>query len=208
MANEGLQEVLRFVKQENIRLRHENKTLYRENQQLQQMLRGLRTLQEVSVGVNVRTDVIHLMDRILESALDSVNARDGSLLLRDEETEELEFVVAQGDIGESLVGYRLAEGKGIAGWVATHREPVLLDDVSRDPRFHPAIDETFAFNTRSLLCVPVVYGKTVLGVIQALNKAHGESFNEADLVLFGVVAQLAAAAMTNMSHFLETAVPA
>lgn len=208
MASEGLQDILRFVQQENVRLKQENQTLTWENQQMHQMLRGLRTLQEVSIGVNVRTDVVYLMDRILGSALQSVGSCCGSLLLMDEETGELEFVVAHGVVGPSLIGYRLAVGEGVAGWVAQHQQPVLLDDVRRDPRFSAGVDETFAFNTRSMLCVPVIYGERVLGVIQALNKNNGDAFTEADLTLFGVVAQLAAAAMTNMTQMLETAVSA
>jgi GAF domain-containing protein len=57
-----------------------------------------------------------------------------------------------------------------------------------------------------MLCVPIIYADNVLGVIQALNKLDGEEFNEGDLALLGVVAQLAAAAITNISR-VETAVP-
>lgn len=205
MLNEGTQDIFRFMQQENIRLRAEVARLQHENTQMRRVLRALRTLQEVSIGVNVKTDVFFLMNRILESALASVNARDGSLLLIDEDTAELVFVVAKGEIGEELLGYRLKVGEGIAGWVAQHKEPVLLADVRRDARFSTAVDETFSFHTQSMLAVPVMMGNNVLGVIQALNKENGESFSEADLTLFSVVALLAAAALTNMDQALAMA---
>ncbi len=205
MLNEGTQDIFRFMQQENIRLRNEVAQLQHENAQMRRILRALRTLQEVSIGVNVKTDVFFLMNRILESALASVNAKDGSLLLIDEDTAELVFVVAKGDIGEDLLGYRLKMGEGIAGWVAQHREPVLLADVHRDRRFSTAVDETFSFHTQSMLAVPVMVGHEVLGVIQALNKENGEQFNEADLTLFSVVALLAATALTNMDQALAMA---
>jgi GAF domain-containing protein len=205
MLNEGTQDIFRFMQQENIRLRHEVAQLQHENAQMRRVLRALRTLQEVSIGVNVKTDVFFLMNRILESALASVNARDGSLLLIDEDTAELVFVVAKGEIGEDLLGYRLKMGEGIAGWVAQNRKPVLLADVRRDHRFSTAVDETFSFHTQSMLAVPVMVGNEVLGVIQALNKENGEQFNEADLTLFSVVALLAATALTNMDQALAMA---
>jgi sigma-B regulation protein RsbU (phosphoserine phosphatase) len=140
-----------------------------------------------------------LLDRILESALASISAKDGSLLLVDEETDELAFVVVLGDVREMLAGHRMALGEGIAGWVAANREPVMIGDAHFDPRFSPAVDRDFDFRTNSMLCVPIIYADNVLGVIQALNKMDGEDFNEGDLALLGVVAQLAAAAITNIS---------
>ncbi|GAB4267485.1 MAG: hypothetical protein Kow0080_09650 [Candidatus Promineifilaceae bacterium] len=205
MLNEGTQDIFRFMQQENIRLRNEVAQLKQENAQMRRVLRALRTLQEVSIGVNIKTDVFFLMNRILESALASVNARDGSLLLIDEDTAELVFVVAKGEIGEELLGYRLRVGEGIAGWVAQHREPVLLADVRRDRRFSTAVDEAFSFYTQSMLAVPVMVGNDILGVIQALNKENGEPFNEADLTIFNVVALLAATALTNMDQALAKA---
>jgi GAF domain-containing protein len=56
-----------------------------------------------------------------------------------------------------------------------------------------------------MLCVPIIYANSVLGVIQALNKSDGEDFNEDDMALLGVVAQLAAAALMKMAN-VETAV--
>lgn len=203
MVDDSIHEVVRFLQRENVRLKRENSELRQELEEARSVLEALQGLQEVSASLNVRTDVLYLMHRILESALASIQAHDGSLLLVDDETQELVFVVAHGDVAEELVGYRIPLGMGIAGWVAAHRKAVVVQDVHRDPRFSPQVDHAFDFRTNSLLCVPIVYGRSTLGVIQALNKEGGEPFTDADLTLLGVVAQLAATAMRAMSRILE-----
>ena len=195
MSND-FREVLRFVQLQNVRLKADNEALEREVRMLRNVLDALRALQEVSATVTA--NVMGLLDRILESALASIGAHDGSLLLVDEETNELAFVVVFGEVRDLLAGHRIALGQGIAGWVAANREAVMIDDVHFDPRFSAAIDQTFEFRTQSMLAVPIIYADQVLGVIQALNKIDGEEFNEGDLALLGVVAQLAAAAIVNI----------
>ncbi len=198
MSND-FREILRFVQLQNVRLKADNAALEREVRMLRDVLDALRALQEVSASVNERTNVMGLLDRILESALVSIHASAGSLLLVDEETDELAFVAVYGEVRDLLVGHRIALGEGIAGWVAANREPVIIPDVYLDPRFSPSVDRRFEFSTRSMVCVPIIYAEKTLGVIQALNKLDGEAFNEGDLALLGVVAQLAGAAITNMS---------
>lgn len=202
MSND-FRELLRFVQLQNVRLKADNEALHHEVIMLRNVLDALRALQEVSASITERTNVMGLLNRILESALASIGSNDGSLLLADEETGELVFVVVIGEVRDLLAGHRIALGEGIAGWVAENREPVMVEDVHFDPRFSASVDQEFEFWTRSMLCVPIVYADNVLGVIQALNKEGSEEFNEGDLALLGVVAQLAAAAITNMSK-MET----
>ncbi len=203
MGND-FRELLRFVQLQNVRLKADNEALENEVMMLRNVLDALRALQEVSASITEQTNVMGLLNRILDSALASIGAKDGSLLLTDEGTGELVFVVVIGEVRDLLAGYRIALGEGIAGWVAVNRESVMVEDVRFDPRFSASVDVEFEFMTRSMLCVPIIYADNVLGVIQALNKAGNEEFNEGDLALLGVVAQLAAAAITNMSK-LETA---
>lgn len=195
MTNVELQETLRFLKSSNVQLRQENDMLRQEVSHLGQVLEILLTLHDFSYSVTERTDVVDLLDRILASALAAIDAADGSLMLVDEETAELAFVVVHGAIREPLAGHRIPLGEGVAGWVAQHAEPVHVPNVQRDPRFSPEVDREFDFYTRSILCVPLIYGERVMGVIQALNKEGGSQFTETELSLLGIVAQLAAAAM-------------
>ncbi len=188
-------ETLRFLQTENTRLVEENRELRDENATLRRVLDVLRTLQDVSTSITASTSVLGLLNRILRSALQSIDATAGSLLLIDDETGELVFTVVEGASREALLNYRLPMGTGIAGWVAQHAEPVIVANVRQDPRFSPLVDETIHFQTLSLVCVPLATPRKVLGVLNALNKAGGKEFTSDDLALLAVVAQLAATAM-------------
>jgi GAF domain-containing protein len=186
---------MHFLREENSRLQQENEELRNELVRLRMVLRALRTLHEVTLNISPATDVVALLDRILKASLVSIGAMDGSLMLVDEEKNEMAFAVVHGSVRDTLRGYRIPLGTGIAGWVAKHGEPVMLSDARLDSRFSPQVDNVFHFHTRSLLCVPLQYNGRTQGVIQALNKSNGREFTQADLMLLGAVAQIASAAI-------------
>ncbi len=191
-----------FLQQENIRLQKENERLQQEVVRLRLILRNLGNLNQMALSIHPDTNILMLLDQILQAALDSIQAGDGSLMLVDDETQELSFVVVHGSVREKLVGHRIPLGVGIAGWVAQHAEAIIVPNVQTDPRFSPKIDQAFQFRTRSMLCVPIVFNGRVLGVIQALNKSNRKEFVNTDLLMLNVVAQLAAAAITRAEAVL------
>jgi signal transduction protein with GAF and PtsI domain len=193
-----------FIQQENVRLQKENERLQQEVVRLRLILRHLGNLNQMALSIHPETDILLLLDQILQAALTSIQAEDGSLLLVDEETKELSFVVVHGAVRAKLVGHRIPLGVGIAGWVAQHAESVIVPNAQTDPRFSPGVDQAFQFKTRSMICVPIIFLVTgrVLGVIQALNKANFKEFVQADLLMLNVVAQLAAAAIARAESVL------
>ena len=193
----------RFVQHENKRLHQENEDLRQELETVYSIMDALGALQEVTVSIDARTNVLSLLDRILASALAVIGSSDGSLLLVDNDKSELVFVVVHGSVGEKLVNHRIPLGQGIAGWVAKNSRAVIIPNVRTDPRFSAAVDKDFGFNTRSLLCVPISLVNRTMGVIQAVNKNDGEEFNRADLNLLGVVAQLAATALSRVEDAIQ-----
>lgn len=189
-------ENLKFVQEEAKRLTDENRDLRVALSALQESVRALSELYLIAQEVDSDTNVVRLLTGILDSALEVLKASDGSLLLIDEETGELVFTVVRGEKAEELEGYRLAKGQGIAGWVTDNRQPQIVLDVRRDPRFFSMVDEAFHFKTRSMVCVPVYLDETrVMGVIEVLNKVSDREFTQDDLNLMLVVAQLAAVAI-------------
>ncbi|MBK7897208.1 MAG: GAF domain-containing protein [Candidatus Promineifilaceae bacterium] len=191
-----------FIQQENIRLQKENERLQQEVIRLRLILRNLGNLNQMALAIQPDTDILGLLDQILQAALDSIQAEDGSLMLVDEETGELSFVVVHGAVRTQLVGHRIPLGAGIAGWVAQKAEAAIVPNVQTDPRFSSGVDQAFHFKTRSLVCVPISYTGRVLGVIQALNKSNRKEFTSADLMMLNVVAQLAAAAIARAESVL------
>jgi GAF domain-containing protein len=197
-----------LLQQEIARLRDENRGLKEEMALLRSSVRALCALQDVIQRITGSTDVIALLDDLLASALAVAGAEDGSLLLVDEEKDQLAFAVVHGRMRQQLTGYRIPRSQGIAGWVAENRKPVVVRDVRADPRFSPAVDEDFQFRTRSMVCVPLIEGERVLGVIEAINKTSNREFTDTDLDLLTVTAQLASVAIARAEAFASTADPA
>lgn len=122
--------------------------------------------------------------------------RNWSLMLRDAETGELEFTLVTGGAEVStLQGRRLPPGTGIAGWIAEHREALIIPDVSADPRFDPSMDELSNFTTQSIVGVPLVSRGEVFGVIELINKLNGEPFTALDLKVLSTIGDFAAIAV-------------
>ncbi len=199
----------KFLKEQATRLSAENDDLRQEVVALRQSVRALSSLFYVSQNIGAEINVLNLLSEILDTSLQVLKAADGSLMLVDEESGALVFTVVRGTTAESLVGYRLPPGAGIAGWVAQHHQPQVVRDVHRDPRFYPAVDELFGFRTRSMVCVPVVLDDgRLLGVIEVLNKVSDREFNQDDLDLILIVAQLAATAMRRAERAIAVGGPA
>ncbi|NIS78772.1 MAG: GAF domain-containing protein [Anaerolineales bacterium] len=194
---------IRFLQAEAARLRQENRDLKEELAVLRSSVRALSALQDLILRMTPSSDLLNYLDDMLAAALAVVGATDGSLLLLDEETEELVFAVVRGAARNQLTGYRLPPGKGIAGWVADTRKPLVVQDVHNDPRFYPQVDEAFGFQTQTLACVPLLDGSRVLGVIQAINKMPDRAFTVEDNDLLMVLAQLASVAITRAEAFSE-----
>jgi PAS domain S-box-containing protein len=134
--------------------------------------RGLRETVEIyrlSQAVAFSTDQQPLLEHAVEGAARLFGADEASILLIDQDTKELVVAFAVGEGRESLVGSRHPPGDGIAGWVATHQEPIIIhnSEVKNEPPGFPEL-------TRELfccLCVPVMARGKLMGVFN-LNVIH------------------------------------
>ena len=127
-----------------------------------------------------------------------MHSQTSSLMLIDEQTDELVFEVARGKSGKKIKEkFRLKLGQGIAGWVALHGKPLVVPDVSKDPRFFSKPDKDSGFATSSIICVPLKAQNKTIGVLQALNPLNKKSFSNRDLPIFKAFANLSAIAIEN-----------
>jgi signal transduction histidine kinase/HD-GYP domain-containing protein (c-di-GMP phosphodiesterase class II) len=134
----------------------------------------------------------HLTRLTVEMVAEVMNARMASLMLVDEEREELYIKAARGLREEIVSGTRVKMGDSIAGWVAEHGVPVLVTDVEEDPRFSRR--NGHQYETKSLLSVPLKAGGRVIGVININNKITCTPFTEDDQSLLTSLADRVARA--------------
>ena len=139
-----------------------------------------------------------LLNTIMRTAEKVMHSQTSSLMLIDEETDELIFEVARGKSGKKIKEkIRLKMGQGIAGWVAMHGKPLVVADVSKDARFFSKADKDSGFQTNSIICVPLKVQNKTIGVLQALNPLNKKSFSKRDLPIFKAFANLSAVAIEN-----------
>jgi GAF domain-containing protein len=136
-----------------------------------------------------------LLQSIVEVARAIFGAKASSIFLLDEEADELVFEAVAGEGSDTLIGQRIPSSTGIAGWVATSGEPLVLSDVGRDPRFARDVAEATGYVPRGLMAVPLLHGERVLGVLQVLDRPKEERFSLAEMDLLGLFAHQAAIAL-------------
>ena len=144
------------------------------------------------------------LDQVLRTIMEKINEvlrpDTWSLLLMDEEKQELYFEIATGKGAEALKDVRIKTGQGIAGWVAQSGEAVVVPDTRQDSRFFSQVDEKTKTETRSIVAVPVRFRDHCLGVIELINCVGPEGFSLRDLALLEALADYAAIAIENARH--------
>ncbi|MBK9710213.1 MAG: GAF domain-containing protein [Kouleothrix sp.] len=124
----------------------------------------------------------------------------GSLMLRDETTDELVFVMTLEAGEEKLFGVRLPPGAGIAGHVAQSQRVYIANDAGHDPLHYKLNGKDGETETRTLLCAPMVVKDQTIGVIELINK-HGGPFDQTDAERLGLVANMIGVAIENARLF-------
>jgi HD-GYP domain-containing protein (c-di-GMP phosphodiesterase class II) len=166
-------------------------------------VRQLSTLMALSTILNSTLEQKEVRRRAIEAATRLTESEVGSLLLVDEEKNELFFEVALGEKGEKVKEIRLKIGEGIAGWVAKTGKAVIIDDVQNDPRFFKGADRKSSFVTRNMICVPVKSEGKIIGVLQAINKLKRGRFTKDDLEGFESLADQVAIAIEKSRLYHE-----
>jgi Nif-specific regulatory protein len=154
-------------------------------------------LREISHWVSSVLDLDNLLELIIETATKMMQAKASSLLLLDPKTKKLYFKVAIGERKEELRKYEINLGQGIAGTVAQTGEPLLIQDVTRDPRWYKQISESIGFQTRSIACVPMKVGEEIIGVVEIIDKEDGSPIQNGDMKTLTVFTELASLAISN-----------
>ena len=136
-----------------------------------------------------------LLQSIVEVARSIFNARASSLMLLDEETDELVFEAVAGEGAGELIGQRFPSSTGIAGWVLVTRQPLVVDELDKDPRFAREAAESTGFVPKGLMAVPLLHEDRALGVLEVLDRPQKAAFSLAEMELLGLFANEAAIAL-------------
>ena len=168
-----------------------------------QTLVAYQKLANVARDLASTLDLDTLLDRIVTLAADLNDAEQASILLHDSKRQQL-FFQASTDKENSAQLYGITiPTESIAGWVAIHREPVVIDNVHQDSRFFRNIEQMLQFKTRSIVAVPMITKDKLVGVLEVLNK-RSSIFTDLDLEVLMVLAGSAAVAIENARLFHQS----
>ncbi len=150
----------------------------------------------VAVGVIGSGDAYReLLGAIVEVARSIFGARASSILLHDEDTDELVFEAVVGEGEGELLGMRFPAGHGIAGWVLATHTPLIIEDVREDPRFATDVAEGTGYVPSGLMAAPLLHDEQSLGVLEVLDRPGASLFSLQEMELLGLFAHQASIAV-------------
>ncbi len=159
-------------------------------------LERLDLFSEIAAELVSSLDPQATLDQIVRTAVETLPGDSGLIFLLDEGGDRYavrashHLPVPEGRVGE--ISFRV--GEGVPGWVATRGRPLIIADARQDPRVHPLLQEA---GVRSLMSAPLTLAGRPLGALNIFNCSQIEAFDENDLRLLAIYADLAAVAINN-----------
>ncbi len=147
----------------------------------------LSTVVRLSLELGVELNVDQVLEKIVEQISDDLGFQIVSILLLDEAETYLTIKASRGLDREIIESTRIKVGEGVAGWVAQTGEPLLVSDIEGDQRFKK-VRSHGRYSSRSLICVPLLIGNRVTGVLNGNNRKRSGKLSEHDLRLLSVYA--------------------
>jgi len=172
-------------------------------QALRRTAKRLAILTDIVKTANSILEPRKVIELIMEKIQQLIPSEAWSMLMVDEEKQELLFELALGAKGREVSAFRLKMGEGIAGWVAQTGKPTIVNDTQKDPRFAPKFDTKTQFHTRSILCAPLISRGRTIGVVEIINKLGGR-FTQSDLEILLTLVEPCAIAIENAILFQRT----
>jgi len=171
----------------------ENARLFEQERAYASML---ETLGEIGREFGAILDLEQLLMRIASLLRRVIDYRTFGILLLNEEAQELEIKVAV-KYGDQATRTRVKVGEGLVGYAALHKEPVLVPDVSVDPRYIKVVEDA-----RSELAIPLLVKDRCIGVFD-LESPELAAFNKGHVEMLTLLASQAAVAIENARLYEE-----
>lgn len=166
---------------------------------LRSRLSEITALFDMSTSVNMQLSVDSILDIITRRVLNCLEADQSSILLLDSETQYLECRSVHGVDSDFVKDARIKLGESIAGYVAQHGEPMVLNDDDIKRRF--ASSKKTGRNITSALCIPLMIKGRAIGVLNINRIDRDRSFTAGDARVLAVFGEHAAVAIQRVEEF-------
>lgn len=159
---------------------------------------------EISQELNATFDLMSLLRKIVSAAKELIHTEAASIMLVDEATGQLHFTIASNIKPHEMENIVVPIEGSIAGWIVTHGEPRVINDIESEPQHFTGVDNEISFRTRNMLGVPMRSHDKVIGVMQAVNKRNDQRFNDDDITTARTLASQAGLAIENARLFQQS----
>jgi diguanylate cyclase (GGDEF)-like protein len=156
----------------------------------------LRVFHDVARALTSSLELEEILGAIMDKMAQFFGPERWSMLMVDDVANELYYAIAVGENAESLKGLRVPMGEGVAGWVASTGNPLVVPDVALDPHWSAFALKHPDLKIKSIACVPVRSGNKTLGVIQLLNSKL-DLLSEYSISFLRILCDYAAIAIQN-----------
>jgi Nif-specific regulatory protein len=160
-----------------------------------------RRLMEAGATFTAYMDLDEVLRQVLPYASESAHAQGSRVILHDTEARELVVVASGGAVGTTR-GQRFPEDQGVAGAVlASGRGRIVADPAAAHAEVDGRPMSASGKIIVSMMAAPLKIGARTLGVVQAVNRVGGGSFDASDLERFEAACSLIAVAVQNASLY-------
>ncbi|MGI8469668.1 MAG: GAF domain-containing protein [Pyrinomonadaceae bacterium] len=131
----------------------------------------LREVFETIDAANALTEPLTTsIKNLLELSAAALKSEEASVIVRDGDEGDMEFLLATGKVADRLTGIKIPAGKGIAGFVFSSGQPVAIADAGREKTFYDEIDRQTGYTTQTILATPLRYNGEIIGVLEYVNR--------------------------------------
>ncbi|MBX3015516.1 MAG: GAF domain-containing sensor histidine kinase [Caldilineaceae bacterium] len=184
-----LTEAIHFLAIHGLRAQH----LHATRKQLDQ----IHLLYQISQAITSTLDLKTVFHQTTEMAASILQAQAATLFSIDTKQRELVFMVAKGAAAQALEEKRIPISHGVVGWVATHGQPLVVNNAQQSKLFNSTVDASTGFSTKNIVCVPLRIHDHTVGVLEVLNKEGEEGFTPGDAEWLTTMGQQIAIALEN-----------
>ena len=166
-----------------------------ENKRLRAAVEELSILNDIATTISSTLSLEQIIDLIVRKCIKHLEVEQGAVMLLDEKAQESAFktMVRKANSTHEILPFRL--DTQLAGWMITHKKPLLINDLSSDDRISVGSGDKIPFT--SLLSVPLCLKGKMIGSLNLFNKRSGEGFTDTDKRLLTIIAAQSAHVIEN-----------
>ncbi len=140
-----------------------------ENTDLDAKLR--RVIETIDIGNLLVEPLTRSIEQLLSASAATMGSNEASVLIRDGDEGDLRFLAAIGEVADQLRDMKVPAGKGIAGFVLSSGQPMVVSDVGGEETFYAEVDKATGYSTQMMLATPLRHNDEVIGVLEYINRS-------------------------------------